>query len=30
MSYGIKFKPNKPGYPHLNGKVEREDSLSEW
>ena len=23
MSYGIKFRPNKPGCPHLNGKVER-------
>lgn len=23
MSYGIKFRPNKPGSPHLNGKVER-------
>lgn len=21
--YGIKFRPNKPGSPHLNGKVER-------
>ena len=23
MEYGIKFRPNKPGCPHLNGKVER-------
>ena len=23
MSYGIKFRPNKPASPHLNGKVER-------
>lgn len=23
MNYGIKFRPNKPGSPHLNGKVER-------
>ncbi len=23
MIYGIKFRPNKPGSPHLNGKVER-------
>ena len=23
MAYGIKFRPNKPGSPHLNGKVER-------
>lgn len=23
MSLGIKFRPNKPGSPHLNGKVER-------
>lgn len=23
MGYGIKFRPNKPGSPHLNGKVER-------
>ena len=23
MVYGIKFRPNKPGVPHLNGKVER-------
>lgn len=22
-SYGIKFRPNKPASPHLNGKVER-------
>ena len=22
MEYGIKFTPNKPGSPHLNGKVE--------
>nr|PMK26291.1 hypothetical protein BCU03_19065 [Vibrio breoganii] len=22
MTYGIKFRPNKPGSPHLNGKVE--------
>lgn len=22
-NYGIKFRPNKPGSPHLNGKVER-------
>ncbi len=22
MEYGIKFRPNKPGSPHLNGKVE--------
>lgn len=22
MEYGIKFRPNKPRYPHLNGKVE--------
>ena len=21
--YGIKFRPNKPASPHLNGKVER-------
>ena len=21
-AYSIKFRPNKPGYPHLNGKVE--------
>lgn len=21
--YGIKFRPNKPGSPHLNGKVEQ-------
>jgi len=21
MQYGIKFRPNKPGSPHLNGKV---------
>lgn len=23
QEYGIKFRPNKPGSPHLNGKVER-------
>lgn len=23
MKHGIKFRPNKPGSPHLNGKVER-------
>lgn len=23
MELGIKFRPNKPGSPHLNGKVER-------
>ena len=23
MDYNIKFRPNKPGSPHLNGKVER-------
>ena len=23
MEYGIKFRPNKPGSPHVNGKVER-------
>jgi len=23
LEYGIKFRPNKPGSPHLNGKVER-------
>jgi len=23
MTYGIKFRPNKPASPHLNGKVER-------
>ena len=23
MEYNIKFRPNKPGSPHLNGKVER-------
>jgi transposase len=23
MEYGIKFRPNKPGSPHLNSKVER-------
>ncbi len=23
MEYEIKFRPNKPGSPHLNGKVER-------
>jgi transposase InsO family protein len=23
MEYSIKFKPNKPGSPHLNGKVKR-------
>lgn len=23
MAHGIKFRPNKPGSPHLNGKVER-------
>lgn len=23
MEYGIKFRPNNPGSPHLNGKVER-------
>lgn len=23
MNFGIKFRPNKPGAPHLNGKVER-------
>jgi transposase InsO family protein len=23
MAYGIKFRPNKPASPHLNGKVER-------
>lgn len=23
MTFGIKFRPNKPGSPHLNGKVER-------
>ena len=23
MQHGIKFRPNKPGSPHLNGKVER-------
>jgi len=23
MEYGIKFRPSKPGSPHLNGKVER-------
>jgi transposase InsO family protein len=23
MENGIKFRPNKPGSPHLNGKVER-------
>jgi len=23
MEHGIKFRPSKPGSPHLNGKVER-------
>jgi len=23
MEYGIEFRPNKPGSPHLNSKVER-------
>lgn len=23
VTYGIKFRPNKSGSPHLNGKVER-------
>lgn len=23
MEWGIKFRPIKPGFPHLNGKVER-------
>ncbi len=23
MEYGIKFRPNKPASPHLNGKAER-------
>jgi len=23
MQHGIKFKPNKPGLPHINVKVER-------
>ena len=23
MDYGIKFRPIRPGSPHLNGKVER-------
>lgn len=23
MEWGIKFRPNKPASPHLNGKVER-------
>ncbi len=23
MIFGVKFRPNKPGSPHLNGKVER-------
>jgi hypothetical protein len=23
LDLGIKFRPNKPGFPHLNGKVER-------
>ena len=23
MEYAIKFRPNKPASPHLNGKVER-------
>ena len=23
MKVGVKFRPNKPGSPHLNGKVER-------
>ena len=23
MDNGIKFRPNKPGSPHLNGKVKR-------
>lgn len=26
MIYGIKFRPNKPASPHLNGKVERAHS----
>jgi len=25
MDYGIKFRPNKPGSPHLNGKVESKE-----
>ena len=27
MSLSIKFRPNKPGSPHLNGKVERSQKL---
>lgn len=27
MGLGIKFRPNKPGSPHLNGKVERSQKL---
>jgi transposase InsO family protein len=23
LQWGIKFRPNRPGAPHLNGKVER-------
>jgi len=25
MEYHVKFRPNKPGSPHLNGKVERSE-----
>jgi len=25
MEYRVKFRPNKPGSPHLNGKVERSE-----
>lgn len=27
MEYGIKFRPNKPASPHLNGKVERSQRI---
>lgn len=27
MTYGIQFRPNKLGSPHLNGKVERSQKI---
>jgi len=29
IEYGIKFRPNKPESPHLNGKVERSQNTDE-
>lgn len=28
MQFGIKFRPNKPASPHLNGKVERSQQIN--